>query len=118
MLFISFSSVGGFHVKGEHVISSRLHEDDTRSISGILSGDRVYFLCTSFDHTAALWYFRVAEALQPSGTMPVLLSNLKSHGHTDKVLSGVFVDGIRSSVITSGADGKILFWPLCSSSYD
>lgn len=118
VLFISFSFEGGFCVKGEHSISSRIHDDDVRSITGILSGDKVYFLCTSFDRTAAIWSFQVAEALRPSGTNPLLLSTLKSHGHTDKVLSGVFVDGVRSSVITSGADGKILFWPLCSSKYD
>jgi WD40 repeat protein len=112
VLSVSFSSDGEGVFKGEHVMSSRIHNDDVRSLSALLSGDRVLYLSTSFDHSSAIWSFQVAEALQPSGTSPVQLSSLTSHGHGDKVLSGVFVDGLRSSVITSGADGKVLLWPL------
>lgn len=91
------------------LLSRRLHGDEVRSVaiqSGVRGGLEV--LTASSDGTAGVW--SVSKSSQTSTWEAALLCKLV--GHTDKVLNASFVSGLRDSetVVTSGADGRVLLW--------
>lgn len=117
-------SVGGFvtifnAVNGQVFSHNQLHQDDVRSICVLSASARPngaqHFdvLTGSYDHTAAVWSISSDAAQNVTfGPQPVVL-----RGHTDKVLNAVSFAGLghdnkRSSpqVVTTGADGKVIYW--------
>lgn len=116
--------VGGFvtifnAVNGQVFSHNQLHQEDVRSIcvlsaSSRPNGSQNYEVLTgSYDHTAAVWSISSDAASNVTfGPQPVVL-----RGHTDKVLNAVSFNGpgldnknVSSQVVTTGADGKVIYW--------
>ena len=99
------------------VVCSRVaHEDDIRNIhidaAARQNGGLYRLITTSFDQTSNLWDLEYNSA--DSSVRCSVISTLS--GHSDKVLCGdIFSwssDNEDIAALSSGADGKILYWPL------
>ena len=99
------------------VVCSRVaHEDDIRNIhidaAAHQNGGLYRLITTSFDQTSNLWDLEYNSA--DSTVRCSVISTLS--GHSDKVLCGdIFSwsgDNEDIAALSSGADGKILYWSL------
>lgn len=113
-------SVGGFvtifnAVNGQVHSHNQLHQNDVRSITLLSASSRPNgaqnfdVLTGSYDHTAAVWNISSDSANKITfGPQPLML-----RGHTDKVLNAVSFsapDRSTPQVVTTGADGKVIYW--------
>lgn len=112
-LLLTGHTDGSIHLVGASdrrtLLSRRLHGDEVRSVAiqrGLKGGYEV--LTASSDGTAGIW----SVSKSPQASLWEAAQLCKLVGHTDKVLSAAFVPGLRDleSVVTSGADGRVLLW--------
>ena len=117
MHIILIKQKGPRNIESKIVCSRVAHEDDIRNVhihtvDNQEEGLQYCLLTTSFDQTSNLWnleYNDVDDSVRCS-----VISTLS--GHSDKVLCGdLFSWSGDNNVIaglSSGADGKVCYWPL------